>query len=242
MEKNGKRIIRAQSVTKAGQQHEQENTACEDVCVSIETERLRFYALADGQSGKRYCREGAQAVLHALAAYIRRTSVAALLRQSYEDEVQYALTRVIRSTIEALSESYQAEAAAFSSTVIALAVDPQTGEYLSVHLGDGAILGVKKDMEPVLLSPPENGMTSRSTWLTTSPDALRHVRLRRGKTCAIDRLVLVTDGASMLCRGVRITRRAEALLCDLERPERILAEVHRQSAWDDAGCIVVDFV
>lgn len=118
------RGIRAQSTTKTGQQHEQENTACEDVCVSVETEQLRFYALADGQSGKSYCREGAQAVLHALAAYIRRTTVAALLRQSYEDEVQYALTRVIRSTIEELSESYQAEAAAFSSTVVALAVDP----------------------------------------------------------------------------------------------------------------------
>ena len=49
------------------------------------------------------------------------------------------------------------------------------------------------------------------------------------------------NGASMLCRGSRIAKRAEELLCDLERPERIVQAATRASGWDDAGCIVMDF-
>lgn len=240
MEEKRQLQIWAQSVVRAGQRHRQQNAACEDVSLCVETQRIFFYALADGQSGKRYCREGAQEVLRALAAYLERRTVPALLR-GYEDEAQYALTRVIRRTIERLSKKYRTDRAEFSSTVVALAIDPQTGAYLSIHLGDGVILGVRREMEPVLLSPPENALTGRCTWLTTSPDLLRHIRLRRGTTDTVDRMVLATDGASMLCRGSRIAKRAEALLCDLDRPERIVQAAARASGWDDAGCVVVDF-
>lgn len=240
MEENRQLQIRAQSIVRAGRRHRQENAACEDVSLCIETQSICFYALADGQSGKRYCREGAQAVLRALAAYLERRTVPALLR-SYGDEVQYALTRVIRRTIERLSEEYRTDGAEFSSTIVALAIDPQTGTYLSIHLGDGAIVGVRRDMEPVLLSPPEHTLTGRCTWLTTSPDLLRHVRLGKGTAETVDRMVLATDGASMLCRGSRIAKRAEAMLCDLERPERIVQAAACESGWDDAGCVVVDF-
>ena len=240
MEENRHLQIRAQSIVRAGQRHRQENAACEAVSLCIETQSICFYALADGQSGKRHCREGAQAVLRALAEYLERRTVPALLR-SYDDEVQYALTRVIRRTIKRLSKEYREDEAEFSSTVVALVIDPQTGAYLSIHLGDGAMLGIRRNMKPVLLSPPENALTGRCTWLTASPDLLRHVRLRKGTTDAVDRMVLATDGASMLCRGSWIAKRAEALLCDLERPERIVQAVACASGWDDAGCVVVDF-
>lgn len=83
---------------------------------------------------------------------------------------------------------------------------------MTVHLGDGAILGVKGEGAPQLISAPENGVTAQYTWLTTSDGALGHLRVAFGRSAPWRRVVLVTDGARALCCGRNIPLRARELL------------------------------
>lgn len=227
--------------SKTGQYHASEGMECEDTWVCVEKQGFRFYGLADGQSGKRYCKLGGETVLRAIAQFIEQKTVQAMIQYAYVDEMQYQLIRTIRETIARLCEEYQAAAADFSSTILAVAIDPDTREYLSIHLGDGTIIGVRSDKVPVMLSAPENGITRQYTWLTSSPNAMQHLRIRKGSADHIDRLVLLTDGATMLCRGRYIARKAETILCDMRNRSGIAEAIQNGSPQDDASCVVIDF-
>lgn len=226
--------------SETGQRHLNEGSDCDDVFYTVENSDLRFFGLADGQSGKRLCRIGGLVVLKAIARYLSDKKLEALIQYEYMDEIQYELMRTIRQTLSALALEYDAEITDFSSTIVVMAIDPKTKRYLIVHLGDGAVIGVKKDTDTIVLSAPENGILQEYTWLTTSADALSHLRLWRGSTEVLDRVILSTDGVKMLWRGGYISKTAVSLLCDPEWPEAIMHAVRQSRPQDDASCIIVD--
>jgi serine/threonine protein phosphatase PrpC len=227
--------------SQTGKSHMEDGLACEDVSFTAQTANFLFFGLADGQSGKRFCTVGGRAVLKAIAQYIADKTIRLLAKSVYPDEIQYELIRVIRGTLSGLSQAYQEDITAFSSTIVAVAVDTDSKDYLAIHLGDGAILGVKRETGAFMLSAPENGITHQYTWLTTSPNALRHLRIYRGSVKNLERLILLTDGATMLCRGGNIAKKAKPVLCDLSKPEAIANAIRKGKPLDDASCIVVDF-
>lgn len=226
--------------SQTGRFHLRDGAESEDVTVTLEKPGLLFYGLADGQSGKRLCRAGGEAALRSIARFIEEKGARDFVRCIHADELQYELIRVIRETLAGLCAAHCAEMTDFSSTIAALAIDPGTKEYRLIHLGDGAILAVGADKAPIMLSPPENGVTGQYTWLTSSPDAMHHLRTRRGSAKSIARFILLTDGATMLCRGKNIAKRAEALLCDLSNPGAIGEAIRNGRPQDDASCLVVD--
>lgn len=226
--------------SQTGQQHIADNLPCEDICITVCEESFHFYGLADGQSGKRFCVVGGKEVLTAIAQYLKSRTISQLSHYEYLDEVQYELIRVIRNTLSKLSEEHDADLFEFSSTIIAVAIDANTKDYLIVHLGDGSVVGVNRKNSTFMLSAPDNGITSRYTWLTTSSDAMKHLRIHTGSVDNLKRIALFTDGATMLCRGRNIAKKAEPILCDLNDTDNIINEIKKGTPLDDASCIVVD--
>lgn len=224
-----------------GQHHVLNNSACEDVYITVNEESFQIYGLADGQSNKRFCAVGGKTVLNSIAEYIKSRSLQELIHHEHLDEVQYELIRVIRNTLSELSTAYCVDATEFSSTIVVVAIDTNTKDYLIIHLGDGSVIGIKKEIGTVMLSAPDNGITRQYTWLTTSTDALKHLRVYRGSIEDLERVVLLTDGATMLCRGQHIVKKAEPIFCDLHDPQKIIDLLKSSTPLDDASCIVVDF-
>ena len=73
---------------------------------------------------------------------------------------------------------------------------------MTIHLGDGGILGKRSDGSLNLISAPENGITSKYTWLTTSEGALLHLRIGFGQISNYNQVVMFTDGAEeMICNS-----------------------------------------
>ena len=227
--------------SQTGQYHIADKLPCEDVYITRYEGPFRFYGLADGQSGKRFCAVGGQIVLTAIAQFVKDKTISHLCHYAYIDELQYELIRVIRSTLSELSEEYHVDITEFSSTIIVVAIDANTNDYLIIHLGDGSVVGINRENSTVMLSAPDNGITSQYTWLTTSTDAMKHLRIYKGSIDNMKRIVLLTDGATMLCRGRIIAKKAEPILCDLDNPGNILQEIQQGNPVDDASCIVVDF-
>lgn len=213
---------------------------CEDVIFTRETPELCFWGLADGQSGARYGAQGGQACLKALETLLRETGLGGLLDHPFPDELPCKLMKTIRGSILSLCRTQGGEFRDYASTVLAMAMAPATGRYALAHLGDGCAVGIGKDGALTMLSAPENGPVSvHHTWLTTSDNAVAHLRLRFGCFSENARVILMTDGVKQLSRGKNIPRQAKEKLTHGSLAD-IAAYLRESDPLDDASCIVLD--
>lgn len=230
-------MLKSTVMTSAGKEHAAAGCSCEDVVLTIETESFCFYGLADGQSRKRYCMEGAYISLAAAAEYIESSGVDVCRAQQDFCDLQYALARTIRAGLERAAEEHSADIFEFGSTLIAMGVDPASGRYVLAHLGDGRVAGVCGG-ETRSLSPPENGLCLNQTWLTTSPDAARHIRVYAGSVAAYGRIIMMSDGADGVFR--RGERMGKAGLAADKDGHALLEYIAENRPDDDSACIIID--
>lgn len=214
---------------------------CEDITLIDQVDSIRFYGLADGQSGKCYCREGADDVLKAVFKYISDKGIRRMSQCKYIDELQYEIVKLVRECISELACSKDVDPSEFASTLLAFSYDVRNGDYVLIHIGDGCIIGDTPTKEPSIISFPENGFTSRYTWLTTSQEVLSHTRISFGNIETLKRIIMVTDGASNITKGKNLLEKAKDVLHNGSRKD-IIHYIMSGDPEDDAGCIVVDFI
>lgn len=223
-----------------GCRNRERKAKCEDTALFEETGTLKFFGLADGQTGKAHCREGGLEALRAVFRYIAEKGITQMMQYEHVDEIQYEIIKLVRKSITELATAEHAEKSEFASTLVVFAYDTQTGNSISVHLGDGGIIGNKTGGEIRMISSPENGLTANYTWLTTSREALMHLRIGFGSIREYKRILLITDGASAIARGKNLTERAKGIIGNGSR-EDIAAFLEESNPVDDASCIVMDF-
>lgn len=221
-----------------GRHHLRAGEPCQDSVFFDCTDRLAFFGLADGQSGKRYSAEGGQLALRALCHTLRGRTLEELEQLRYPDELQYQLLHAVRTALQAKAAQYQVSEEEFASTLMLLMIDRCTGRCMYLHLGDGTLFGIPADGAAQTLSVPDNGWLAHSTWLTTSGSALLHLRVRFGSILPYRHLLLLTDGAPAFACVGGITRRTG------ETPVRSAAECLRQALlraqpMDDATCLLL---
>ncbi|MBQ4437494.1 protein phosphatase 2C domain-containing protein [bacterium] len=91
----------------------------------------------------------------------------------------------------------------YACTIVALVVT-QEGDWLSIHIGDGGIVGRTLNLDQnldqkqnlFLISGPENGEFASTTWFITNDDALERIRINFNKSDSerIDSALLFSDG------------------------------------------------
>lgn len=212
---------------------------CNDVIYCRKTPALLFYGLADGQGHKQHGSAGGAFALHAIAEYIHEIGLSALLEFPFPDEIPFLLTQKFRSVLSSLSQQQGYPFTEYASTLLGIAVDLISGNYMILHLGDGCAIGLHKSHSSIILSPPENTFSREYTWLTTSDHAAFHLRISFGNIQNFQRLVFLTDGATSLCYGKNLSSRARQLLAD-EDPHQFLNALKRTHPHDDASGIVLD--
>lgn len=226
---------------RAGKIHQRRNLSCEDVMLARKRENICFWGLADGQSRRPLCIEGARRSLQVMADFIEKRGIETLYVQPFLDELQFELIREIRNELSTLAYHHQALPEDFASTLLGFAYNPETGHSVSIHLGDGFLIGVKKDDSILMLSPPENGISPSHTWLTTSKDVLAHIRFTFGTIHEYKRILLATDGADGLCIGRNISLHAHYLLTQGTQAD-ISNYLASSPAPDDVSCIILDWI
>lgn len=235
-----KPISYAECFKQIGTTHLNRNMDSDDVIYTSEKPQLLFYGLADGQSGKRYCRQGAETVLEAIGEYIQDRKIHDLSQYRHIDEIQYEIIRIVREKLGNLSLENQVKTTEFASTILAMGIDPATGQYMTIHLGDGGILGKRSDGSLNLISAPENGITSKYTWLTTSEGALLHLRIGFGQISNYNQVVMFTDGAEAICRGTNIGVGIRRILNESREASQLAEMICNSRPSDDATFISID--
>lgn len=212
-----------------GRRHLSEQKNNEDVAVMKDTARFSFLGLADGQSGKTFCVQGGTRILAEIYQFFINFPRLDVGKCSL-NELQMKIAVIIQRELISLASAFHADVAEFSSTLVVLAIDKSSGRYVSIHLGDGAIVGTTKGGEVTIISRPENGITNQYTWLTTSPAFIRHLRICFGSTKNYKTLFLFSDGAQPLLLNQGILNRGDA---------SIFASYLKQiKPVDDASCII----
>ena len=232
--------IQTTFIQQTGSYHLLHQQPCEDMHYIYELSDFCFYGIADGQTGKSQCRAGGTSCLTSIAEYTRRYSVRNLIAHPFPDELPYMMMREIRSQLLLLSQKDRVPLTEYASTLLTAAIDPNSGHYVLSHLGDGCIIGVTAEDSITLLSPPESGLTAQSTWLTTTPNAIPHLRLTFGSITNLKRLILMSDGARVLCHGKHIPRTAKELLLHGTASD-IKQRLMQTTPPDDLTCMILDF-
>lgn len=224
---------------KKGSRHRENRQPCEDaVFMSSEKEYL-FCGLADGQSGCKYGRAGGKAGLEAIWEHVAGIGIGNFIEAPFPDEHPCSVTKAVRQRLLQLSESTSIPLEEFSSTLLAIAVDLSKEKFVLLHLGDGCAVSVHPSREPLLISPPETGPSPNQTWLTTSENAVSHFRVSFGSLEDKKRILLLSDGATCLCKGRNIPWRAKELLKN-GRPQEIHQQLRSSDPVDDATCILLE--
>lgn len=222
-----------------GKAHIAAGCLCEDVVTMRESADFYFYGLADGQSRKKHCRKGAEISLSTAAEYISASGIGIWHHEPYPHSLQHGLVKSIQTALKCEAAARSCDLLEFGSTLAALAVEPCSGRYVLVHIGDGRVVGIRGTGEVRDLSPPENGLCLNQAWLTTSPDAGKHLRGYVGSIANYRRIIVMSDGADRMLHNERQRRKLAELSAGTSF-KSALEHIAANRPDDDFGCIMID--
>ena len=171
----------AAAAVRRGTRHTDLGLPCQDaVCLRQGRDKATGHTisaavLCDGAGSVPYAREGAQAVSEAVAGMLVQGY--SRLESASRPAARQTLMRCVRRTLSRMSRALGCPVWQLASTLVAVALDETARTMLTIHLGDGVILGLDGRGRAVSLSAAENGRFCNETWFTTSRDATRHLRL-----------------------------------------------------------------
>ena len=149
-------------------------------------------ALCDGAGSHLYAGAGAEAVSRHMAGWLARNFER--LEWTDAEEIKLLACIEIQACLDRLRRQTGClQPGAFASTLIACAMRAGTGEFLSLHLGDGMLAASGNRSAFRMLTKPVRQNDSR-TVLTVSPMAeqQRTMQVSRGRA---DRVIMASDGA-----------------------------------------------
>lgn len=190
----------AAAAVRRGTRHENLGLPCQDaVCLRQEQDAgtghtISAAALCDGAGSVPYALEGAQAVCEAVAGLLAQGY--SRLESATSSAARQTLLRCVKRSLNRTARTLGCPVWQLSSTLVAVALDETARTMLTIHLGDGVILGLTGGGRVLSLSAAENGRFCNETWFTTSRDAARHLRLGWHDLAAEDLLAvcLSSDG------------------------------------------------
>jgi hypothetical protein len=177
-----------------GTGHVKDNVVCQDYSISQTTDDLTYLIISDGAGSVKYADIGAKLACE---------TVLSLFTSSFDDffisletkiysSIQTAVLDSLGSYI--IEHSLNATVHDFSSTLVGVFISKE--RYITIHIGDG-IIGMVKEGNLEVISPPRNGEFANETFFTTSPDCFCGFHIAKGIIDTLDiSFFSMTDGTS----------------------------------------------
>ena len=221
-----------------GKNHAETMRRSEDAFLIEENDQFLCLGIADGKSGCKYGKEGGEIALNALFHYINDNGILQIIDGKYEDEKKYEIIKAIRRAVEEAAVNLCTFDKEMASTVVAIVIDKTNNCFLTIHLGDGCIIGITEKKEVVMLSTPCNGVTSNYTWLTTGEGAPYHMKFVYGDLKDLTNVYIMSDGVDCICCGRNILLEGKSILRTGDS-KKVFNFIEKSEPWDDATCIAL---
>lgn len=173
-----------------GRGHIKADIPCQDKTYVYQENGTTVIALADGAGSAKMSHYGAEYVTQYICLEFTR-NFQHYFQNPDGAAVKMELLEHIRNQLHELAKELECQFCDLASTLLVAAVND--GNYILLHIGDG-VIGYSKDGELKVASYPENGEFVNTTVFTTSKDALRTMKIMKGKLGTIDGFLLMSDG------------------------------------------------
>ena len=212
-----------------GNYHYQKKEENQDYYLMNEDENYIVVTLADGVSTQKNGLLGAKTACKTTSEYVLRRASDFMLYD--KEEVSKYILKEVLYELEKLSQAQNEEIESYSSTLLTLIYDKNNQEGILMNLGDGVVLGSKKQ-KYFYVSKGRN--IQGSTFVTTSNDAYRNMEICKFKSEECDRLLLGTDGIKEYLKNIKSKK-------DIDY-EAVKKKVTQQLPYDDCSFIEIKFV
>lgn len=178
-----------------GKYHIEHNMPNEDCVVILKNDDLAVSVIADGAGVKKAGKEAARLIVPAIAEWIYDAFLELYYRNG--EYVRREAVRIINICLKSYAKSNGIEENDLACTLMAAAMDSD-GRCLCIHMGDGVILRRMEGYDikqAEVISPPENGLTSKTTYLTMNCNMWGHIRYCRWNDPETECIISLTDGA-----------------------------------------------
>ena len=181
-------------ISNTGKYHMKQNKPNQDYALALEKGGISVAVLADGAGSFDAGGAAARLLVPEIVEWISSN----FLELYFCDGVivRKRLVYLISKLLQGYSEEHNLDSSDLACTLIAVAVDSQ-GRGIALHLGDGIILRQRDPGEYCsVISSPENGLTTNTTFLTMNCNMFEHCRFYRLRETGTFRLIAMTDGAA----------------------------------------------
>lgn len=179
----------AQHVT-AGRQHIEKGKGCQDRVNSYSKNGNSSIALSDGAGSYHNSELGAEEITKNITKNFSNNFSKIIRRSNLE--IKKRVIAEINRTLKKLKYHHDLPSKEFSCTLLFIATNGK--RFISGHIGDGLIGGVKKKKARVI-SEPENFDFANVTSFITSKDLLKRIRVYKGSISDYESFVLMSDGS-----------------------------------------------
>lgn len=175
-----------------GSNHVKGSEPCQDAAVSESVDGWCLIAVSDGAGSSKLSHLGSELLLKKL--------LTALNAQEYGEELDPLKVRAVVSNAildfrqDCANNSLEQNITDFACTLLGAIISPRL-EYVSFHIGDGAMVLIGNDA-CVVKSLPENGEYANETYFATSENWIEHIRFQDGTLSSGQMLIAMTDGVT----------------------------------------------
>ena len=177
----------------AGREHLAKNIPCQDRTFELTNQHSTgvFYglSLADGAGSYKFSDIGAEIITKEIIEYLKSNFSSLLKVKNVSGKILQHIEK--RLSVEAKNRSIDIKE--LSSTLLFVVL--KKDKFIAGHIGDGVIGILDKSNNISVLSHPDNGEYSNSTFFTTTENYPNRLRIIRGNIIDSTGFILMSDGA-----------------------------------------------
>lgn len=200
-------------IIKQGKTHRLENISCQDKSKFIFEKDIYCLAVADGAGSRKFAGIGAEIAVDRCIKYIISE-----FDRIYEDNNDERICQFIIDDILVGLKNFTAnknyDIREFASTIAVIAI--KKDKYIVFSLGDSTILKNIKNKRIRIISPVNFG-EKNITVLTTTKDAFKFSKCRKGNIKNIDGFIIMTDGIENIYYNTESNQSIQQLYKDIEK-------------------------
>ena len=189
-----------------GRGHLKKNIPCQDRTFELINKHSTgiFYglSLADGAGSYKYSDIGAEIVTKEILTYLKANFSNLLKVKSVSKKIIQHIEKIL--FVEA--ENRDIDIKELSSTLLFIVL--KNNKFITGHIGDGVIGVLDKNDNISVLSHPDNGEYSNSTFFTTTDNFPNRLRVIRGDIVDSKGFILMSDGSDESLYDSRIKKLA----------------------------------
>jgi hypothetical protein len=172
-----------------GTGHQKEGIPCQDKTCSLNSNGVIVSALADGAGSAIFSQFGAERAVRSICEHLINNFQE--LYSADETTAKQIIVDFLITQLEHKAKEMNCKLKDLASTLLVVAVHENL--CITFHIGDG-IIGCLRNGNVQVISFPNNGEFSNSTYFVTTDNVIKYIELKKGYIDNIAGFVLMSDG------------------------------------------------